>query len=120
MRIVSGDSFDISILGYGAFVPRVIYLKVRPNLILQEMQKSLSGQIGAHLEIPVQFDKPFTPHISLAFRDLSSEMFYKAWKKFEHKSFATNFTSDRLFLLRHNGNDWDIADKFYFNSTLPS
>jgi len=113
--------FKIGLSGFGAFKPRVIYIKIKPNNILREIQISLAEQFDMEINIPFQRHKPFRPHITVAFRDLSPEMFYKAWEKYKYESFESTFAANSIFLLRHNGRSWDIANEFPFGeSVLPS
>lgn len=51
---------------------------------------------------------PFTPHVTVGFRDLTPAAFHQAWAEFEHRSFSADFEVPTLTLLRHDGQKWQI------------
>lgn len=112
----SKNSILIKLNSYGAFIPRVIYINVEktPNLL------GLQGELMAHLENQLGiFDKnsktrPFTPHMTVAFKDLKRKNFRSAWQEFEGRELNFEFTVDRLTLLLYNGKCWDIKTEFLF------
>jgi 2'-5' RNA ligase len=114
----SCTAFEVSILDYGAFKRRVIYLNIKKNDVLETLHKKLTEKCNTEFGSNIHLGKPYNPHITLAFRDLSPQMFYKAWKKYEFESFEANFMANSLFLLKHNGKFWDIARELPF--ALPS
>lgn len=113
----SCEVFDVSIFDYGAFKPRVIYLNILKNETLERLQGKLADICSRELEINMSKSLPFNPHITLAFRDLSPQMFFKAWEKYRSEDFQSSFTAKSLFVLKHNGTCWDIAMDVPF--TLP-
>lgn len=118
--VSSYASFDISISGYGAFKPRVVYLRIVKNDMLETIQKTLAKKCNEDLGIDIYMNKPYLPHMTLAFRDLSPQMFYKAWEKYEIETFQASFHAKNLFLLKHSGKSWDIAYELPFPEKLPS
>lgn len=115
------DEFEVAISGFGEFRSRVIYLRILANDILKSFQNLLAEKCNTEFDIPIKSSKPYLPHMTLAFRDLSPQMFNKAWEKYKLKTFNASFTVDRFFLLRHNGKSWEIAYEIPFGkSMLPS
>jgi 2'-5' RNA ligase len=103
--------FELQIEGYGAFKPRVIYLDVQDSeSALGLMQKLLS------IVMPERQSKKGKLHITLATRDLSTDMFYKAWKASKDLSFSESFLVDRLYFLKHDGAKWQIEEEFQFRT----
>ena len=99
--------FDITLENYGAFKPRVIYIDVLHSEELNQLRKTLVTAF--------EFDydtRPFRPHLTLATRDLSKAMFHKAWSTLQHQSFNVSFHVDRIYLLKHNGKNWDLYRDF--------
>ena len=101
----------IPLSGFGAFAPRVIYarpLKVPALLALhRELQIFLAERFD--LVDPMAKKRPFSPHVTLAFRDLSEANFRAAWPEFEARSLQAEFVATELTLLQHNGRHWEIA-----------
>lgn len=109
-------SIPITLSGFGAFPPRVIYINVlkTPELLL--VQKDLMARLEDNLGIvdPVSKRRPFAPHTTVAFKDLSKENFRKGWEEFKGRSLHFEFTAPQLTLLMHNGGRWEINSEFPF------
>ncbi|MGK7899515.1 MAG: 2'-5' RNA ligase family protein [Xenococcus sp. (in: cyanobacteria)] len=113
-------SIPITLQGFAAFKPRVIYIHVHKNSELLALQKDLMQQLESYLNIVHKPSKNrlFTPHMTVAFKDLTKANFYKGWDEFQEKSFDHKFTTSELTLLHHNGKKWEINTEFYFSKTL--
>lgn len=110
----SCTAFEVSILDYGAFKPRVIYLSISKDDQLERLQQRLKDKCSKELGINMNKSLPFHPHMTLAFRDLSPQMFHKAWERYKVESFRASFKAMSLFLAKHNGKKWEIAHELPF------
>jgi 2'-5' RNA ligase len=108
----------ISLEGFGAFKPRVIYINVIFHPALISLQKELSDYLKTNCNIihPVANSRPFHPHLTVAFRDLKKSAFQAAWKIYQHQSISFQFTVSHLTLLLHNGQRWEIFHSFPFQA----
>lgn len=72
--------------------------------------------LEAHLGIvdKVSQTRPFAPHMTVAFKDLSKQNFKAAWSEFEKRELQFEFTADHLTLLLHDGKRWNIKSEFPF------
>jgi len=114
-------AFNVTIQGFGAFKPRVIYLDFTENESLKSFQMRVSEQFNSTFGLAYKKGKLFTPHMTLAFRDLSPQMFHRAWEKYQLETFNASFKVKSLFLLKHNGKRWDIVKELLFpKSKLPN
>ncbi|MDJ0597773.1 MAG: 2'-5' RNA ligase family protein [Crocosphaera sp.] len=113
----SQKPFSMTLNGFSAFKPRVIYINVLKNPELLSIQKSLMSHLESTLDIVHQVSKnrPFSPHLTVAFRDLTKRNFYQAWLEFENREIYHNFIVDKIILLIHNGKKWEIYQEFYLN-----
>ncbi|MEM8779394.1 MAG: 2'-5' RNA ligase family protein [Cyanobacteria bacterium P01_G01_bin.49] len=104
--------------GFAAFKPRVIYINVVKTPELLNLQQALMIHAEAKLNIVHQPSKnrPFSPHLTVGFRDLTKPNFYRAWSEFQRKEIQFNFIAHKLTLLIHNGKMWENYQKFIFNS----
>ncbi len=100
-------SFDINLDGFGAFKPRVIYLKIIENDRLAGLYHTLSAAFYPKFGLPAPPDRPYRPHMTLAFRDVTPGMFYKAWSEWKGKQFERSFPVEGVYLLKHNRKNWD-------------
>lgn len=103
--------FELQVKGYGAFKPRVIYLDVPEKQEAMVLRQKLLS-----LVMPEEQGKKGKLHITLAARDLSVEMFLKAWEANKDQPFITSFVVDSVYLLKHDGAKWHFYKEFGLNS----
>ena len=106
----------MTLSGFGAFAPRVIYINVLKTPQLLAMQKQLMTELEESFGIvhPASKNRPFSPHLTVAFRDLTKPNFRAAWQEFQQRSLYFEFTVSQLTLLIHNGKQWEIGNEFSF------
>lgn len=109
------ESFAVHLDGYGCFAPRVIYIRITNP----EPVRALHRRLKTVLAMDLNFDRSeimgdVQPHITVATRDLSKESFSDAWPEFQNEEFRGSFNVHSLFLLKHNGKQWDILEEFPF------
>lgn len=106
----------MTLSGFGAFPPRVIYI----NVVRTQKLLTLQADLMAYLEIklgivdPVSKTRPFAPHMTVAFRDLTKQNFKVAWPEFQHRQLQFEFIADSLTLLLHDGKRWNVSQEFFF------
>lgn len=116
-KFASGERpFRVELNGYGAFVPRVIFIKiVEPGPV-----KSLHRRLRDVLLTETGFGRDeimndVQPHVTVATRDLTREAFSDAWPEMKDEEFVSSFEVRSIYLLRHNGRNWDILEEFPFD-----
>ncbi|MDB9321146.1 2'-5' RNA ligase family protein [Nodularia spumigena CS-588/02] len=116
----SQQPIPITLNGYAAFPPRVIYINVVKSQELLTLQADLMADVESNLEIvdKTSQTRPFTPHLTVAFRDLTKQNFRLAWPEFVQRSLNFYFTADKLTLLLHDGKRWNIKSEFAFCSNF--
>lgn len=107
-------SFSIRLDGFNRFAPRVIYVDVEKNPTLNQLQEDLSIQLAEQLQLKVSRDHGFTPHMTIAHKDLKAAVFDKAFSYFSKKTYLRQFLAEDLVLLRHDQKKWIIAERFNF------
>jgi 2'-5' RNA ligase len=102
--------FDIRLDNFSCFPPRVIFVAVAENVELTELQRELHRCCRMNLNLfnANYQDRPFHPHITLAFRDLKKSAFDLAWKEFSARELSGVFRGDAITLLKHNGKEWQV------------
>jgi len=105
--------FHLSVSGFGSFPHpgnKVIFLKVTENEGLQRLHRNLALYLRQSLGFRMLDTKvAFQPHITIAYRDLTTQQYEKAWPRYRHRTFAGDFAVDSFFLLKHNGKHWETA-----------
>ena len=112
----------VTLSGFAAFAPRVIYVDAVKSPALLEIHKDLMSYLEANLGIVdrVSQSRPFVPHMTVAFRDLSKENFQTAWLEFSGRSLHFEFTASALTLLLHDGSRWNISNQFPLSAEPPT
>jgi 2'-5' RNA ligase len=107
-------SIPVTLWGFAAFAPRVIYVDVVKSPPLLELQKDLMSYLEENWGIADRLSqtRPFVPHMTVAFSDLTQENFRKAWLEFQERSIHFEFTASALNLLLHDGSRWNISNQF--------
>lgn len=59
-------------------------------------------------------NRPFAPHMTVAFKDLTKQNFKTAWAEFEQRQLHFEFTATQLTLLLHHGKRWNVKSAFPF------
>lgn len=113
------ESVPVTLNGFGAFPPRVIYINVLKTQELLTLQTDLMAHLETVLEIvdPVSKTRAFSPHMTVAFRDLTRQNFKAAWPEFQQRQLQFEFTADYLTLLLHDGKRWNVSAEFPFKKT---
>ncbi|MBE9118493.1 2'-5' RNA ligase family protein [Lusitaniella coriacea LEGE 07157] len=102
--------------GFGAFKPRVIYINPLKTPELIKFQQDLSRDLKSTFGLigNTEKNRPFAPHITVAFRDLTKSNFQLAWAVFKERELHFEFTIPQLTLLIHNQKVWEIYKEFSF------
>ena len=104
--------FQLSLNGFGYFEPRVIYIDVEKSEDLFILYKELARTFRETMKLVNELgERPFQPHLTIAFRDLKKPMFYQARDEFTEKEFKAEFKVNDICLLKHNGSSWDIYER---------
>ena len=100
--------FEIELNNFGCFEPRVIFVDVKKNEALRDMQGKLMSFCKRELNLfnADYGDRAFHPHVTIAFRDLKKPQFNEAWKEFENKEYSATFECSKISLLKHDGKIW--------------
>lgn len=111
------QSIPITLSGYAAFPPRVIYINVVKSQVLLTLQADFMAYAESNLGIidKVVKTRPFAPHMTVAFRDLTKQNFRAAWPEFAQRQLDFEFMAENLTLLLHDGKRWHIKSEFPFS-----
>ncbi len=104
----------IRLSGFAAFPPRVIYVDVIQTPELMQIYQGLQVHLATTFNLvdsQSQY-RSFTPHVTVAFRDLTKAAFKDAWMQYKTRSIAFEFATPALTLLKHDGQQWQIAIEF--------
>jgi 2'-5' RNA ligase len=117
-KFVTGEKFfTVDLDGFGAFAPRVIFIKISEPEPVRALQSRLKKVLMTELHFsPAEIMKDVQPHLTVATRDLTKEAFSEAWTELQKEEFKALFDVNSVFLLKHNGRNWDILEEFPFGT----
>ena len=95
--------------GFSSFPSRVLYINVEMSLDLSDCHSRVYAYLPNDLKAKIKSYKEYTPHITIAFKDISQENFEEACKEYLPKSFESEFLLENIDLYRHDGQKWSIA-----------
>lgn len=100
--------FPVSFKGFGSFGARVIYIHVEQDEAIMSFEMKLSRFCRVQLNLfnARYQDRPYHPHLTLAFRDLKKQHHADAWREFQSKDLKHKVQFRSFHLLRHNEKSW--------------
>ena len=106
---ITKTKFEITLQNFAAFQPKVIFVDVVKNKMLNDLYQSFVDFIISQDKFPIKKeDRPFHPHVTLATRDLYKKAFQEAWEIFSKKKYEALWIFNGISLLRHNKKNWDV------------
>jgi 2'-5' RNA ligase len=103
----------VTLSGFGVFAPRVIFINVFKTPELLHLQAELRTRLETELAIvDPSSHRPFAPHLTVASRKLTRQTFQQAWSELSTRPVEFTFVGDRLTLLIHDGQRWQIQADF--------
>lgn len=105
--------FQVQLKDFANFPPRVVFIDVKITDALRQFQQKLEDMIRSEDTFGYNYrERPYHPHVTLAFKDLTKDNFYRAWDEFKDREFEKNFLADQICLLKHNGEIWEVSNTF--------
>lgn len=107
------NPFIIDLNNYGFFEPRVVFINVKENVLLQQLHNELKYFCQKNLGLLNEIGnlRGFYPHVTIAFRDLKKTQFYKLQADFLTRQFLNSFNYRGFSLLKLE-KKWEVIHKF--------
>ena len=111
-------ALTLKLSGFGQFAPRVLYIDVLKTPELLTLQTDLRTHLESHLGLvdAAAQHRPFVPHMTVASRKLTPATFAQAWADLQSRQVDFEFVGDRLTLLLHNGQCWQVRSQFLMSA----
>lgn len=105
-------AFAVGLNGFSWFDNRTLFVQVSGAAALQALHAALVAWCADQLpEVPRE-TRPFTPHLTLATRDLPLAQVPELRRLFASRPYAATFEVVRLTLFRHDGQQWQARATF--------
>lgn len=112
----SQKPFEVALENFSCFPPRVIFVNVATNPSLHRLCEALQTQLEQTLGLKNKRGRGFNPHMTIAHRDLRQDTFPEAWAHFSKIIYRRTFKADRLALLEHTKQRWEVYEEYFFES----
>ena len=104
--------FQVGLDGFAWFGDRTLFVRVSEAAALKQFHAALVAWCATHLpEVPPEH-RPFTPHLTLATRDLPPAQVPALREQFAARSYAAEFAVHTITLFRHDGQHWQARATF--------
>jgi 2'-5' RNA ligase len=107
--------FEVSLNGFGTFPNkqnRVLFINVEKSETMSALHRQLINFLRKEFGFSTMLARTgFTPHVTVAFKDLEDAQFEKAWPEYENQEYKATFKVNNLYFLRHNGKSWEVLQK---------
>lgn len=101
------NSYGISIDGFAFFKRnRVLFLRVLQNETLAKIQTNLSKLLN------VSENRPYRPHITIGYRDISQSTFEEIVRDYQSRPFKATFVVSEIQLWKHEDKRWKTIATF--------
>ncbi|GGD50704.1 2'-5' RNA ligase family protein [Muriicola marianensis] len=105
----------VELKGFDCFPPSVLFIRIEDHGPILELWMQLQAELALLSSLGIKGDEHrFHPHMTIATRDLKKQAFLRAWAEFKDRPFKASFEVHSIFLLKHNGQFWDILREFNF------
>lgn len=99
-------AFAVGLQDFAWFGNRTLFVHVSEAEPIKAFHAALTDWCATHLpEVPRE-KRPFTPHLTLATRDLPAAQVPELRQLFAARSYAATFPVQTLTLFRHDGRQW--------------
>ena len=110
------QSFRLELNGFGAFKPRVVFIKVIENKMLNQLYRVWRNNLekqATHL-LARYPDRPYHPHLTLAHRDVTPQQFDAIWDWYKEKRFESEIQINSCWMLKNTAKGWEKEMEFKF------
>ncbi|TZF84632.1 2'-5' RNA ligase family protein [Pedobacter sp. BS3] len=109
MQATHRDPFTVTLENFDSFNNQTLFINCIKSPPLAALQKSISAIISRNRFDPREVkggNTLFKPHITIAYRDVSPEIFPVMWDEYKSRKFKREFPVHAFTLLKHNGKQW--------------
>ncbi|MBW3130427.1 2'-5' RNA ligase family protein [Hymenobacter profundi] len=104
--------FGVGVEDFAWFGNRTLFVRVPEDEGVRAFHAALQAWCAAQLpEVPRE-TRPFTPHVTLATRDLPAEQVPELRSLFAARTYAATFEVAAFQLFRHDGQQWQVVQAF--------
>lgn len=100
------DPFSVVCHGFASFPHRVLYVDIPENKCLGDYAEQIRVKLDADWPELSLRSRPFRPHMTVAFRDLTEDAFLEGRKHFADRTYHRQWVADGLWRLDYHEAQW--------------
>lgn len=107
------ETFKLDLNGFDKFGNRVIFINVKKNQYLAEIQLLLSKFCKTELKLAEELsDSAYHPHMTIAFKDIKPKLFDEYWAFIKTQTFKEKLEVNDIALLKKVEGRWEVVRRF--------
>lgn len=111
--------FALSFEDFGRFGKRVIFIKTKPNKELNALQSELVAYCKRELNLVKELsDSNYTPHMTVAFKDIKERIFDDYWQFIKSKNFKGKLDVKSISILKRLEGRWVVLSNITLEESL--
>lgn len=103
------EPMTVQLDGFSSFPSRVLFVNVVLSPELAECHERIYAYLPTDLKSNIKPYREYSPHITIAFKDISQENFEKALHEYIPQSYTQEFLLENIDIYRHDGQKWLVA-----------
>lgn len=115
------SAFSLRLRGYGAFPPRVVFMKPMPSEALDNLYRDWRTRLEEKMpSILARYpEKPYRPHMTLAHRDVTDDQFHEMWMHYGERRLDITFKVKAFSILDGTPTGWIERSSFALGIQAP-
>ncbi|WP_194973545.1 2'-5' RNA ligase family protein [Aquiflexum lacus] len=107
------EPFSLNLNGFDKFGKRVIFIHVKKNQDLTDIQLLLSKFCKTELKLVEELsDRAYHPHMTIAFKDIKPKLFDAYWAFIKTQTFKEKLEVNDIALLKKVEGRWEVVRRF--------
>ncbi|MCZ4222143.1 2'-5' RNA ligase family protein [Pedobacter rhodius] len=110
------DAFEQVLRNFSSFAPHTVYIDVVQNDNIMKLQAQIKAALKPLNIIPAKDVMKFTPHLTIAFKDVKLPVYQLIMDEYKDKNFKRTFTVSGFSVYKHLDKRWRPYKEFPFKN----
>ncbi|RZL44661.1 MAG: 2'-5' RNA ligase family protein [Pedobacter sp.] len=110
------ESFSQILKNFNSFPQHTFYIDVEQNANLMKLQAQIKAELKPLKLIPSKDIIKFTPHLTIAFRDIKPMVYDSIMEEYKQKNFKRSFPVSGFSVYKHIDKSWRPFREFEFKN----
>lgn len=110
------DPFEQILRNFSSFAPHTVYIDVVQNDNIMKLQAQIKSALKPLNIIPAKDVMKFTPHLTIAFKDVKLPVYQLIMEEYKDKSFKRTFAVNGFSVYKHLDKRWRPYKEFPFKN----